>query len=73
MSMTTLETTSISLSFERADEVHEGLERAVESLIETAALNGTCGILVTRHEPGSYTVALDESVPCGQTREAVAA
>ncbi|MBT2513467.1 hypothetical protein [Arthrobacter sp. ISL-30] len=73
MSMATLETQSIRLSFERADEVHEGLERAVESLIEAAAQNGTCGILVTRHEPGTYTVALDESVPFGQTREAIAA
>jgi hypothetical protein len=73
MSMTTLETQSIRLSFERADEVHEGLERAVESLIEAAAQNGTCGILVTRHQAGTYTVALDESVPFGQTREAIAA
>jgi hypothetical protein len=27
------------------------------------------GILVTRHEPGRYTVALNESVPFGETRE----
>lgn len=72
MSIATLEHQSIRLSFERADEVHEGLERAVESLIAAAAESGTCGILVTRHEPGTYTVALDESVPFGQTHEAFA-
>jgi hypothetical protein len=27
------------------------------------------GILVTRHEPGRYTLALNESVPFGETRE----
>ena len=27
------------------------------------------GILVTRHEPGRYTVALNEGVPFGETRE----
>ncbi|MCA4134192.1 hypothetical protein [Arthrobacter sp. M4] len=73
MSITTAEATSIRLSFERADEVHEGLDRAVETLIETAAESGDCGILVTRHEPGTYTVALDQSVPFGQTHEAITA
>ncbi|MBO1269016.1 hypothetical protein [Arthrobacter cavernae] len=63
----------IRLSFSRADEIHDGLDRAVESLIETAAQDAACGILVTRHDPGTYTVALDESVPFGQTREAIAA
>jgi hypothetical protein len=69
---TTLEH-EIRLSFSRADEVHDGLDHAVDSLIETAARDATCGILVTRHEPGTYTVALDESVPFGQTREGIAA
>lgn len=73
MSNTTIEAASIHLSFERADEVHEGLDRAVTALIETAAASGECGILVTRHEPGNYTVALDPSVPFGQTHEAIAA
>lgn len=72
MSTATMEAQSISLSFETAEEVHEGLDRAVGSLIETAQ-TANCGILVTRHEPGEYTVALDESIPFGQTREAFAA
>ncbi|MFJ5956102.1 hypothetical protein ACIQC5_09100 [Paenarthrobacter sp. NPDC092416] len=63
----------IRLSFERADEIHDGLDRAVDTLIESAAADASCGILVTRHEPGTYTVALDESVPFGQTHEVLAA
>ncbi|MGO4472214.1 hypothetical protein AB4Y95_09820 [Arthrobacter sp. M-10] len=63
----------IHLSFASVDEVHAGLDEAVSTLIEAAAEDGRCGILVTRREPGSYTVALDESVPFGQTREVLAA
>ena len=64
---------SIDLAFTSADQVHAGLEGAVETLIATAALEGTCGIKVTRLEPGRYTVALDESVPFGETHEDIAA
>ncbi|TVU60946.1 hypothetical protein FQP90_15460 [Paenarthrobacter nitroguajacolicus] len=64
----------IRLSFSKADEIHDGLDRAVDALIENAAAaDANCGILVTRHEPGTYTVALDESVPFGQTHEVLAA
>lgn len=64
---------SIDLAFTSADQVHDGLESAVETLIATAAQEGTCGIKVTRLEPGRYTVALDESVPFGETHEDIAA
>ena len=64
---------SILLAFTSADQVHEGLENAVEALIEAAAQEGTCGIRVTRLEPGRYTVALDDSVPFGETHEDIAA
>ncbi|MCZ9882207.1 hypothetical protein [Arthrobacter sp. B2a2-09] len=73
MNTATIERNEIHLSFASVEEVHAGLDRAVGTLIEAAADNGLCGILVTRHEPGSYTVALDESVPFGQTREVLAA
>ncbi|MEV7604205.1 hypothetical protein AB0N65_02055 [Paenarthrobacter sp. NPDC089322] len=63
----------IRLSFSQANEIHDGLDRAVDALIESAAADANCGILVTRHEPGTYTVALDESVPFGQTHEVLAA
>jgi hypothetical protein len=67
------ELSSIDLHFSSADEVHEGLESAVAALIETAAKNAACGILVTRLHPGRYTVALDDSVPFGETYESIAA
>ncbi len=63
----------ISLEFSSADEVHAGLEEAVARLIEVAAQDAACGILVTRLHPGRYTVALDESVPFGETYESIAA
>jgi hypothetical protein len=54
--------------------VHEGLDSAVAALIETAAAkDAACGILVTRLNPGRYTVALDDSVPFGETYETIAA
>ena len=64
---------SIDLEFSSAEEVHEGLDNAVATLIETAAKDAACGILVTRLHPGRYTVALDESVPFGETYENIAA
>jgi len=64
---------SISLEFSSADEVHAGLEDAVAQLIEVAAKDASCGILVTRVHPGRYTVALDDSVPFGETYESIAA
>jgi hypothetical protein len=64
---------TIDLEFSTAGEVHTGLEEAVAGLIEAAAKDASCGILVTRLRPGRYTVALDESVPFGETYEAIAA
>jgi hypothetical protein len=48
----------------------ERLEAAMNKLQQAAVIHGRQGILVTRHEPGSYTVALSEDVPFGLTREA---
>jgi hypothetical protein len=64
---------SIHLEFSTAREVHAGLEEAVAELIEVASQEASCGILVTRLHPGRYTVALDQSVPFGETYEAIAA
>ncbi|MCO4238232.1 hypothetical protein [Pseudarthrobacter raffinosi] len=63
---------SIDLQFSTADEMHEGLDNAVATLIEPAK-DAACGILVTRLRPGRFTVALDESVPFGETYESIAA
>jgi hypothetical protein len=60
---------SINLQFSDAQEIHAGIENAVTTLIDAARQDGSCGIRVTRLEPGSYTVALDESVPFGETYE----
>lgn len=32
---------------------------------------GFAGILVTRHDPGRYTLALSDTVPFGETREQI--
>lgn len=64
---------SIDLEFSAAREVNSGLEEAVAELIEVAAQDASCGILVTRIDAGRYTVALDDSVPFGETYEALAA
>jgi hypothetical protein len=64
---------SIRLTFATAEELHDGLENAVQELIEAAVEDGNCGIRVTRHEPGTFTVALDDSVPFGETYEDIAA
>lgn len=63
---------SIELQFSTAQEMHEGLDQAVATLIEPAK-DAACGILVTRLRPGRFTVALDESVPFGETYESIAA
>jgi hypothetical protein len=69
----TPELPSIDLHFASADEMRKGLDNAVATLIETAAKDAACGILVTRLQPGRYTVALDDSVPFGETYESIAA
>lgn len=69
----TTEVRSVHLTFSTAEEVHDGLDSAVNELIEAAVEDGNCGIRVTRHEPGAYTVALDDSVPFGETYEDIAA
>ncbi|MBP1233918.1 hypothetical protein JOE40_003561 [Arthrobacter sp. PvP102] len=73
MESQTTDIRSIHLTFATAEEVHHGLDNAVKELIEAAVEDGNCGIRVTRHEPGAFTVALDESVPFGETYEDIAA
>lgn len=46
----------------------EQLDRAVNAIIPTA-LERRQGILVTKHDPESYTVYVDASVPCGSILE----
>lgn len=45
------------------------LNSAVDLARQHAAKSGTCGILVTRLAPDTFTVAVSEAVPFGETRE----
>ena len=45
------------------------LNSAVDLAQKYASSTGLCGILVTRHSYDTYTVAVSETVPFGETRE----
>ncbi|WP_159708894.1 hypothetical protein [Arthrobacter sp. 18067] len=49
--------------------VNELLDEAEAVLRQTP--QRFAGILVTRHEPGRYTLALSDAVPFGETREQI--
>jgi hypothetical protein len=51
------------------NQLHELLTGAEELLRPKAIAGGDLGILVTRHNPYRYTVALSDSVPFGETHE----
>lgn len=52
-----------------ASRVDDYLNSAVDLARQYAATSALCGILVTRHSHDTYTVAVSESVPFGETRE----
>jgi hypothetical protein len=49
--------------------VSEDLDAAVELAQQRAMVEGKHGVLVTRHEPASFTVAVSVDVPYGITQE----
>lgn len=49
--------------------VDDYLNSAVDLARQYAATSALCGILVTRHSHDTYTVAVSEAVPFGETRE----
>jgi hypothetical protein len=49
--------------------VDDYLNSAVNLARQYASTTGLCGILVTRHAHDTYTVAVSEAVPFGETRE----
>lgn len=51
------------------NQLHDLLTEAEELLRPKAIAGGDLGILVTRHDPYRYTVALSDSVPFGETHE----
>jgi hypothetical protein len=48
--------------------VDDYLNSAVNMARQFASTTGLCGILVTRHAHDTYTVAVSEAVPFGETR-----
>ena len=53
--------------------LHELLDDAEGVLRQAAMCRRSAGILVTRHAPGRYTLALSDEVPFGETREQILA
>jgi hypothetical protein len=51
--------------------LYELLDNAETMLRQVATPQCFAGILVTRHEPGRYTLALSDTVPFGETREQI--
>ena len=60
---------ALTVVVDSARELDSVLGSAIGTLQERAIANPCCGILVTREEPGQYTVAFDESVPFGVTQQ----
>lgn len=54
-----------------AHRLNELLDHAETELRQVAMPHRVAGILVTRHDPGRYTLALSETVPFGETREQI--
>ncbi|MET3949013.1 hypothetical protein ABIB49_003739 [Arthrobacter sp. UYCu512] len=51
--------------------LYELLDDAESTLRQIAMPHCYAGILVTRHEPNRYTLALSDTVPYGETREQI--
>jgi hypothetical protein len=60
---------SIELQVKDAKQLPGFLSKAESVLRRLAKVDGTSGILITRHDYDRYTVSLDVSVPFGETRE----
>ncbi|MEK0155778.1 hypothetical protein [Arthrobacter oryzae] len=59
----------LEVKVDTARQLEERLNAAVRNLQLVAAHTRNRGILVTRLDPGHYTVSLSEHVPFGLTRE----
>ncbi|MDN4646486.1 hypothetical protein [Arthrobacter sp. PsM3] len=51
--------------------LYELLDDAESALRQVAMPHCYAGILVTRHDPSRYTLALSDAVPYGETREQI--
>ncbi len=53
----------------KADQLYGLLDNAEATLRQMAMIERRAGILVTRHDPARYTLALSDTVPFGETWE----
>lgn len=53
-----------------AKSVHAGLDDAITLAESMARQEGRCGVLVTRHDYGRFSVTISPEVPYGTTQEA---
>ena len=53
----------------KADQLYGLLDNAEATLRQMAMIERRAGILVTRHDPVRYTLALNDTVPFGETWE----
>jgi hypothetical protein len=60
---------SYAVEVNDASVLDEDLNSAVDLARQHAMLAGENGVLVTRHGPTTFTVAVSEAVPFGETRE----
>ena len=67
MSMQTIERLEVLVT--QPGQRHELLNDAEAKLRQVAMAHHCAGILVTRHEPSRYSLALSDRVPFGQTWE----
>ncbi|MEV7133726.1 hypothetical protein AB0N24_12640 [Arthrobacter sp. NPDC093128] len=67
--MNTATAEMLEVKVDTARQLEERLNAAVRSLQDVAIRTRAQGILVTRLNPGHYTVSLSDSVPFGVTRE----
>lgn len=67
--MSELASAQIEVLVGSQEQLHQLLSDAEAALLPTASMEGSAGILVTRHSPGRYTVALSDAVPFGETHE----
>jgi len=59
----------ITVTLANRSSLEDRLDEAVAAARAVAVQNGRQGILVTRHSYRSFTVALSDDVPFGQSRE----
>jgi hypothetical protein len=62
---------TINIRATSRNDLEEQLEKAVAELRAAAMATRSHGILVTRHQPGTYSAALSDRVPFGLTQELI--